>query len=78
MKHMKHFYVVLSISFGVYNVFVMALYESADVYSLISVGAIDKCLKSLASVAISGAGNDKQKSILILIGLLFGWISLIV
>ena len=53
MKHMQHFYVVLNISFGVYNVFVMDIYESADVYSLVSVGAIDKCLKSLASVAIS-------------------------
>ena len=31
----------------------MDIYESADVYSLISVGAIYKCLKSLASVAIS-------------------------
>ena len=54
MKHMQHFYVVLNISFAVHNVFVMDIYESADFYSLISVGAIDKCLKSLASVAISG------------------------
>ena len=53
MKHMQHFYVVLNISFAVYNIFVMDIYESADVYSLISVDAIDKCLKSLASVAIS-------------------------
>ena len=68
MKHMQHFYVVLNISFAVYNVFVMDIYESADVYSLISVGAIDKCLKSLASVAVSGAGNEKQIGIRILIG----------
>ena len=53
MKQMQHFYVVLNISFGVCNVFVMDIYENADVYSLISVVAIDKCLKSLASGAIS-------------------------
>ena len=65
---MQHFYVLLSIVLVFDNVFMMDIYESADVYSIISVGAIYKCLKSLASVAISGAGNEKQIGIRIFSG----------